>query len=146
MSIISKLKLSNTDEQLSKPIIYIEKEKDPYHVERRFQQRAINETMTIICLKYGIKKWIHGALTYTITDRALLHTTYYKYIDSLRGLRVVCLETTPYNDEAFYVLTVYWYSVFRKKKLNSYAHTRVRTAACHDRVSRSRKPRSLVRS
>lgn len=110
---------ADPNKQKLRPIRFIEKDKDPNHVERRHQQRAISEVMVQICLLYGAKKWIHGALTYTLSDRSLFNTPYYRHIELLRGLRVVCLEGDNYSDQ-FYILTVCWFFEFKKKKINIY--------------------------
>lgn len=88
---------------------FIASDKDPNHVERRQQQRAISLEMIKICLIYGSHRWIHGALTYTITDRSLQGTRYEKHIDTLRGLRVV-----TYGEGK--VKTTYWYQIIKRKK------------------------------
>lgn len=109
-----------TDERVikSKQYSISDKVKDPTHYQRRKQQRAITEEMVQLCLTYGEKKRIRGALTYTILDKNLFKTSYKKYIDKLRGLRVV-LETSSENQLS--LLTTYWVTEVKKKpskKLN----------------------------
>ncbi len=117
MSISTELKLllkSDPKFALLGGIEVIESDKDPNHVERRQQQRAISNEMIAICLMYGHHRWIHGALTYTITDRSLEKTNYARFIDSLRGLRVV-----TYGEGK--VKTTYWCHEVIKRKSNVYS-------------------------
>lgn len=89
--------------------------KDFYHLDRRKSQRAIDDNMIKIALTYGYKKWIRGALTYTITDRSLKNTLFYKFISSLRGLKVVCLK----KECKLLIKTVYWC----KETINKYRYS-----------------------
>ena len=89
------------------------KDKDPNHYERRKQQRAITEQMVAVCLGYGLKKYIRGAKTYTLLDKSLKGTPYIKYIEKLRGLRVV-LNNLP--NASLGIETVYWVYEVKKRR------------------------------
>ena len=105
--------LIQTDEKIlySKKYTTLKKEKDPEHYERRKQQRAITDEMVQLCIAYGYKKRIRGATTYTILDKNLKNTNYKKYLEKLRGLRVV-LNKLDNNDLGIH--TVYWVDKIRK--------------------------------
>lgn len=94
----------------------LRKDNDPDHYERRQQQRAISEEMVSLCLTYGEKKRIRGALTYTILDKNLKSTKYSKYLSELRGLRVVLnnLKESMESSEIG-IHTVYWVDEVKKK-------------------------------
>lgn len=77
---------------------------DPNHTKRRMQQRAISNDMVELALLYGKKEYYSHAKTFTILDKTLKHTPYHKFIDSLRGLRVIGLETA----RGLKVMSVYW--------------------------------------
>ena len=81
------------------------KPKDSNHVQRRQQQRAINNSMIQVALMYGHKHYNKGAVIYTLTDRILRQTPYFRFTDTLRGLRVVCQNQLP----EFQLLTAYWH-------------------------------------
>lgn len=94
----------------------LRKDNDPYHYERRQQQRAISKEMVSLCLTYGEKKRIRGALTYTILDKNLKFTKYSKYLSELRGLRVVLNNLTESMDSSeIGIHTVYWVNQVKKK-------------------------------
>ncbi len=78
--------------------------KDKNHLQRRQQQRAINEAMIKIALLYGQKQFRYGAMLFTLNDKNLRNTPYSQFTHALRGLRVVCLNGLP-NPQ---ILTVYW--------------------------------------
>lgn len=82
----------------------LEGNKDRNHVQRRQQQRAINNDMIKVALTYGCKDYSYGAVRFTLTDRALRKTPYAKVADSLRGLRVVCQS----SDSTQQIITAYW--------------------------------------
>lgn len=86
-------------------LISVQRRKDLNHLQRRQQQRAISNSMIQVALTYGCKGFSRGALIFTLNDRNLKGTPYYKYIDVLRGLRVVCLAGPP-NPQ---ILTAYWH-------------------------------------
>ena len=117
-----KLKqLIETDERIVSISHYkvLRKENDPDHYERRQQQRAISEEMISLCLAYGEKKRIRGALTYTILDKNLKSTKYKKYLSELRGLRVVLnrlnKEDSVKKPSEIGIQTVYWVDEVKKR-------------------------------
>lgn len=77
---------------------------DPEHTQRRKQQRAINETMMKIALLYGEKDFHGNDIRVTILDKNLRNTIYAKFIEKLRGLRVIWKGELN-NPE---IITVYW--------------------------------------
>jgi hypothetical protein len=85
--------------------------KDSHHVQRRQQQRAINNAMIQVALMYGRKHFYKGAVIYTLNDRILKQTPYHHFTDALRGLRVVCLHGLP-NPQ---ILTSYWHSETKRR-------------------------------
>lgn len=96
----------------SKRYSTLQKDKDPEHYERRKQQRAITEEMVQLCITYGEKKRIRGALTFTLLDKNLKHTNYNKYLEKVRGLRVVLNQLD--NNSALGIHTVYWVDKVKK--------------------------------
>lgn len=78
--------------------------RDPNHTQRRMQQRAISEEMIAVALLYGKQEYHTRAKTFTILDRTLKNTPYHKFVDKLRGLRVIATETA----EGLMVTSVYW--------------------------------------
>ncbi|MDB9324008.1 DUF4258 domain-containing protein [Nodularia spumigena] len=85
--------------------------KDHNHTARRKQQRAINETMIQIAILYGKKDFHHQDIRFTILDKNLRNTIYAKFVDELRGLRVICKGELP-NPE---IITVYWHNNTKQK-------------------------------
>ena len=85
--------------------------KDSNHVQRRQQQRCINNAMIKVALMYGRKHFYKGAVIYTLNDKILKQTPYSQFTDALRGLRVVCLNGLP-NPQ---ILTTYWHSKTKRK-------------------------------
>ncbi|MEW5857790.1 MAG: hypothetical protein AB1861_10485 [Cyanobacteriota bacterium] len=85
--------------------------KDSNHLKRRQQQRAINDAMIKIALMYGRKHFNKGALIFTLHDRNLRQTPYSHFTDTLRGLRVVCLNGLP-NPQ---ILTAYWHEETKRR-------------------------------
>ncbi len=85
--------------------------KDSNHVQRRQQQRAINNAMIQVALMYGRKHFYKGAVIYALNDRILKQTPYSQFTDALRGLRVVCMNGLP-NPQ---ILTTYWHSKTKRK-------------------------------
>lgn len=77
---------------------------DPNHTTRRMQQRAIAREMIEVALLYGKCERYSHATTYTLLDKTLTKTPYSKFIDKLRGLRVITQER-PHGLE---VTSVYW--------------------------------------
>lgn len=85
--------------------------KDHNHTARRKQQRAINETMIKIAILYGKKDFHRQGIRFTILDKNLHNTIYAKFIDELRGLRVICKGELS-NAE---IITVYWHNSTKQK-------------------------------
>lgn len=84
---------------------------DYNHMIRRKQQRAINETMMKIAILYGNKDFHGRDIRFTILDKNLRNTVYAKFIDELRGLRVICKGELS-NTE---IITVYWHNKTKRK-------------------------------
>ncbi|WP_199248087.1 hypothetical protein [[Phormidium] sp. ETS-05] len=108
---ISKLVETDSNTQKIGSIIAVQRSKDLNHLERRQQQRAITNDMMKVALIYGEKGFSRGAVIFTLNDRILQWTPYYKFIDVLRGLRVVCLSGPP-NPK---ILTAYWHEETRRR-------------------------------
>jgi len=85
--------------------------KDSNHVQRRQQQRCINNAMIQVALMYGRKHFYKGAVIYTLNDKILRQTPYSQFTDALRGLRVICLNGLP-NPQ---ILTTYWHSKTKRR-------------------------------
>jgi hypothetical protein len=77
---------------------------DPDHTTRRMQQRAIAIEMIEVALLYGKCEQCNHATTYTILNKTLRKTPYEKFVDKLRGLRVIAQE----GPIALEVTSVYW--------------------------------------
>ncbi|HEY9828749.1 MAG TPA: DUF4258 domain-containing protein [Stenomitos sp.] len=77
---------------------------DPTHTRRRMQQRAIAAEMIQVALLYGKCEHYCHATTYTLLDKCLKNTPYQKFLDKLRGLRVIA-QQCPNGLE---VTSVYW--------------------------------------
>jgi len=88
--LIKKILATDINKNKIQSLDAVHRQKDWNHLQRRQQQRAIDNTMIQITLLYGFKKFHKGATTYTLNDRSLKRTRYAKYIDILRGLKVVC--------------------------------------------------------
>lgn len=105
--------LISEDEKIDTTCLcYVINEKDPLHVERKQQQRAINDDMILIALFYGSKKRTYQDLAYTITDRSLRGTPYEKYMCKLRGLTVI----GNWIETKFYIRTSFWNFVVKQRK------------------------------
>ncbi|WP_234488863.1 DUF4258 domain-containing protein [Oxynema sp. CENA135] len=89
----------------------VQRRKDRNHLERRQQQRAISNEMIKVALLYGKKGFSRGATVFTLNDRILAKTPYAKFIDLLRGLRVVCLDGPPDPK----ILTAYWHEATKRR-------------------------------
>ncbi|NEO57862.1 MAG: hypothetical protein F6K54_35310 [Okeania sp. SIO3B5] len=85
--------------------------KDSNHLERRQQQRAISLSMMKVAIIYGNRQFSYGAVTYTLTDKNLRITPYKRFIDVLRGLRVVCVQGFPEPK----IMTAYWHNKTKRK-------------------------------
>ena len=87
--------------------------KDPLHVQRKHQQRAIKEEYVIIALNYGVKTRTFGEVSYTIVDKSLINSPYSIYLSNLRGLTVIGI----WRNNLFNLITSYWnYKVKSKKR------------------------------
>jgi hypothetical protein len=67
--------------------------------------------MIQVALMYGRKHHYKGAVIYTLTDRILRQSPYFQFTDTLRGLRVVCLNELPNPN----ILTSYWHSETKRR-------------------------------
>ena len=81
--------------------------KDLEHAQRRSDLRAIPIEYIWIAIAYGTKKRAIKALSFTIYDKDLFNTEYYKYISTLRGVCVII----DYNN---IIITTYW--LFKAKR------------------------------
>jgi hypothetical protein len=109
--LISLIVESDTNKDKIGTLRIAPRNKDSNHLQRRQQQRAIDETYIQICLLYGQKHHHKGALIFTLNDRILRQTPYAAFTDALRGLRVVCLNGLP-NPQ---ILTVYWHKETKRR-------------------------------
>jgi len=87
-------------------------EKDPLHVKRKQQQRAIDDNMILIALYYGKKERTYQDISYTIVDRSLLGTDYEKYLSKLRGLTII----GRWDKDMFHLITSYWNFLVKSRK------------------------------
>ena len=87
-------------------------EKDPLHVQRKQQQRAIDNNMILVALYYGNKDRTYKDLSYTIVDRSLINTPYEKYLSKLRGLTII----GKWDDSKFFIKTSYWNFLVKSRK------------------------------
>ncbi|MEB3827848.1 DUF4258 domain-containing protein [Phormidium sp. CCY1219] len=92
-------------------LMAVHRRKDINHLERRQQQRAISNAMIKVALMYGEKSFSRGAMVFTLNDRSLEKSPYAKFVDVLRGLRVVCLAGPP-NPK---ILTAYWHHQTKRR-------------------------------
>lgn len=105
--------VENDPKIVHKDFEIVENPKDPNHLERKQQQRAINEVHILIALNYGVMKRTFRDKAYTLTDRILMDSPYFKYVDKLRGLTVIGY----WVDDIFHVITSYWdYTVKSRKR------------------------------
>lgn len=93
-------------------LVHVTGRRDCNHLERRQQQRAINDAMLRVALRYGRRTYERGAWHYRLGDRALADTPYAVLADELRGLTVVCQKPYP-NPE---ILTAYWHWAMRRRQ------------------------------
>jgi hypothetical protein len=77
---------------------------DPDHSRRRMQQRAIAAEMIQVALLYGKCEHCSNATSYTLLDKSLKNTPYQKFLDKLRGLRVIAQQ----RPDGLAVTSVYW--------------------------------------
>jgi hypothetical protein len=80
--------------------------KDQNHLLRRLQQRAINWDTIGLAIAYGKFQYYSQAQTWTLLDRSLIYTPYARFIDKLRGLRIIA--TNYSNDDTLRLSTAYW--------------------------------------
>ena len=80
---------------------------DLEHAQHRSSKRAIPLQYIQLAITYGTKKRAVKALSFTIYDKDLIRTPYYKYISTLRGVCVI----VDYNNT---IITTYW--LFKAKK------------------------------
>ncbi|MEL6439842.1 MAG: DUF4258 domain-containing protein [Cyanobacteria bacterium J06621_8] len=86
--------------------------KDLNHFNRRLQQRAINWDMIKLAIAYGKFEYFSQAQTWTLLDKNLKHTPYSRFIDKLRGLRIIAPIKT--SDGTLKLCTAYWSYDLRK--------------------------------
>jgi hypothetical protein len=86
--------------------------KDQNHFDRRLQQRAINWDMIKLALAYGKFQYHSQAQTWTLLDKSLKHTPYARFIDKLRGLRIIATNFSL--DDSLRLSTAYWTYDLRK--------------------------------
>lgn len=80
--------------------------KDHNHFNRRLQQRAINWDMIKLAIAYGKFQYHSQAQTWTLLDKSLQYTPYEKFIDKLRGLRIIAVNYS--FDDTLKLSTAYW--------------------------------------
>lgn len=80
--------------------------KDHNHFNRRLQQRAINWDMIKLAIAYGKFQYHSQARTWTLLDKSLKSTPYERYIDKLRGLRIIAANYS--FDDTLKLSTAYW--------------------------------------
>lgn len=80
--------------------------KDSNHLNRRLQQRAISWDMVKLALAYGKQQYHSGATTWTLLDKSLEYTPYARFIDKLRGLRIIAANSP--SDRTLKLSTAYW--------------------------------------
>ena len=80
--------------------------KDSNHFMRRLQQRAISWDMVKLAIAYGKFQYHSNAKTWTIFDHCLIYTRYAKFIDKLRGLRIIAMSSPC--EHTLNLLTAYW--------------------------------------
>ncbi|HBE17143.1 MAG TPA: hypothetical protein DEG17_23815 [Cyanobacteria bacterium UBA11149] len=80
--------------------------KDHNHLNRRLQQRAISWDMIKLALAYGKQQYHSGATTWTLLDKSLEYTPYARFIDKLRGLRIIAANYS--SDNTLKLSTAYW--------------------------------------
>jgi hypothetical protein len=86
--------------------------RDLNHFNRRLQQRAINWDMIRLALAYGKFQYHSQAQTWTLLDKSLKYTPYARFIDKLRGLRIIATNFSL--DDSLRLSTAYWTYDLRK--------------------------------
>ncbi|WP_373539754.1 DUF4258 domain-containing protein [Chamaesiphon sp.] len=80
--------------------------KDCNHFSRRLQQRAINWDMIRVAIAYGKFQYYAHTQTWTLLDKNLHFTPYERFIDRLRGLRIIANQYP--DDDSLRPVTAYW--------------------------------------
>lgn len=80
--------------------------KDHNHFNRRLQQRAINWDMIKLAIAYGQFEYHSQAKTWTLLDKNLKYTPYKKFINKLRGLRIIAVNSCC--EDTLKLSTAYW--------------------------------------
>jgi hypothetical protein len=80
--------------------------KDCNHFHRRLQQRAISWDMIKLAIAYGKFQYFSHAKTWTLLDKNLTYTPYFRFVDKLRGLRIIANNYS--SDETLKLSTAYW--------------------------------------
>ena len=80
--------------------------KDFNHFNRRLQQRAINWDMIKLAIAYGKFQYYSQAQTWTLLDRSLIYTPYARFVDKLRGLRIIANNYVC--EDTLKLSTAYW--------------------------------------
>lgn len=62
--------------------------------------------MIQLAIAYGKFKYHSHAKTWTLLDRSLIYTPYARFIDKLRGLRIIA--TNYSSDDTLRLSTAYW--------------------------------------
>lgn len=106
--------IASSDEivQSLPPIDIFFSAKDHNHFDRRLQQRAINWDMIKLAIAYGQFEYFSQAKTWTLLDKNLIYTPYAKFIDKLRGLRIIATNFSL--DDTLRLSTAYWTYELRK--------------------------------
>lgn len=86
--------------------------KDENHMCRRLQQRAISWGMVKVAITYGRFQYFSHAKTWTLLDKNLRFTPYEKFMDKLRGLRIIAENNSLYD--TLQLSTAYWAFDLRK--------------------------------
>ena len=108
-----KLLLDEDDSLIYTSFEVVENPRDPNHLKRKQQQRAITNEVILLCLNYGVKRRTYQDHSFTLTDRGLFNTPYFKHLDKLRGATII----GNWNDEGvFQVITSYWNFVVKQRK------------------------------
>jgi hypothetical protein len=90
---------------------------DSDHGRRRSQQRAISEEFIQIALLLGQVEYVARAKTYTLTDRQLAETKFSKFLDELRGVRIITEPPSPLEEDGpIRITTVMWAEEVRNRK------------------------------
>jgi len=103
--------------ELIPPYEFTEVSQDSDHGRRRSQQRAISEEFIQIALLLGQVEYVARAKTYTLTDRQLSETKFSKFLDELRGLRIITEPPSPLEEGGpIRITTVMWAGEVRNRK------------------------------